>query len=178
MSLFFLLIVALLFGRFVGYFYLPSLLGMLLAGILIRNVDAFAEFWQINSDWDQVLRQFAFILILIRCGVNLEPEALRQSLTTFISLGLLSTTAEAAAIILAAYYLFEIPLATSLLFGYILSATSPAVTIPAIISLQEKGYGRDKGIPTTILASVSIDNIYCITAFTVVGSIVFTRNGK
>jgi hypothetical protein len=59
-----------------------------------------------------------------------------------------------------------------------LSATSPAVTIPTIIRLQDKGYGTDKGIPTTILASVSIDNIYCITAFTIVGSVVFGFNGE
>jgi Kef-type K+ transport system membrane component KefB len=178
MSLFFLWIAALLFGRLVGYFYLPPLLGMLLAGILIRNVDVFAEFWQINSNWDQILRRFAFILILIRCGVNLESKALRQSLSTFISLGLLPTTVEAIAIILVSYYLFAIPFANSLLFACVLTATSPAVTVPAIISLGERGYIKDNRISTTILASVSIDNIYCITVFTVVESLFFTGNSE
>ncbi|KAI6177842.1 hypothetical protein M3Y97_00951400 [Aphelenchoides bicaudatus] len=178
LSLFFLWAIALFFGRIVSYFYLPPLLGMLLAGIMIRNIDVFAAFWQIDSNWDQVLRQFAFILILIRCGVNLEPEPLRRSLGIFTSLGFLSTTVEATAICLTAHFLFQIPVVISILFAYILSATSPAVTIPTIIRLQEKGYGTDKGIPTTILASVSIDNIYCITAFTIVGSVVFGVNGK
>lgn len=148
---------------------------MLLSGILIRNIDAFAEFWQIDSAWDHSLRQIAFILILIRCGVNVKSNALRQSVGIFTSLGFLSTTAEVISIVLTAHFLFEIPLIPSIMFGYILAATSPAVTIPSIIRLQHKGYGTDKGIPTMILASVGVDNIYCITAFTIFSS--FTQNG-
>jgi hypothetical protein len=34
--------------------YNLCILGMLLAGIMIRNIDVFASFWQIDSDWDQV----------------------------------------------------------------------------------------------------------------------------
>ncbi|KAI6215978.1 hypothetical protein M3Y94_00448800 [Aphelenchoides besseyi] len=176
LSLFFLWIVALTFGRIVSYVYLPPLLGMLIAGMLIRNVLAFAEFWRIDMEWDHVLRQSAFILILIRCGLNIDPEVLRKSLGIFTSLGLISTTFEALAIVLAAHFLFYIPVPIAILFGYVLTSSSPAVTVPSIIRLQEQGYGTDKGIPTMILAASNMDNIYCITAFSVVASVIFTQN--
>jgi NhaP-type Na+/H+ or K+/H+ antiporter len=85
----------------------------------MKNVYLETNFYQSNKHnaLFQVLRQFAFILILIRCGVNVEPEALRQSLGIFTSLGLLSTTAEAAAICLAAHFLFHIPVVVAILFG-------------------------------------------------------------
>lgn len=41
--------------------------------------------------------------------------------------------------------------------------------------LQNEGRGVDKGIPTVILASASVDNIYCITGFSVAAAIVFSR---
>ena len=33
-------------------------------------------------------------------------------------------------------------------FSYVLAATSPAVTVPALIQLQDEGRGVEKGIPT------------------------------
>ncbi|KAI6233846.1 hypothetical protein M3Y99_00877000 [Aphelenchoides fujianensis] len=176
LSLFFLWALATVFGRIVSYVFLPPLLGMLLAGFMIRNVVVFAEFWRIDAGWDHVLRQSAFILILIRCGLNIDPEALRKSLGIFCSLGLISTTIEAAAIVLAAHFLFYIPVPLAILFGFVLTSTSPAVTVPSMIRLQEQGHGIDKGIPTMILAAASIDNIYCITAFSIVASVIFTQN--
>lgn len=50
----------------------------------------------------------------------MEPDALRQSLGVFTSLGMISTTAEAAAVVLAAHFLFHIPVATAILFGFVL----------------------------------------------------------
>ncbi|KAH7697050.1 Protein F41E7.2, partial [Aphelenchoides avenae] len=89
-----------------------------------------------------------------------------------VSLGIITTTVEAAAIILVSHLLFGIPLTASILFSFVLASTSPAVTVPTMIHLQERGRGTTKGIPTMILASASIDNIFCITAFSVASAIV------
>ncbi|CAD5216667.1 unnamed protein product [Bursaphelenchus okinawaensis] len=176
MALFLLWVVAMVFGQVVQWICLPPLLGMLLGGILIRNTDVFAQFWNIDAYWDSILRSAAFLLILIRCGINLEPDALKRSLGVFSSLGFISTTVEALAVVLASHFIFEIGVPLSILFAFVLTSTSPAVTVPSMIKLQDQGRGTNKGIPTTILAAASIDNIYCITAFSIVSSVIFTKN--
>jgi hypothetical protein len=47
-----------------------------------------------------------------------------------------------------------------------------------MIFLQEENRGTEKGIPTIILASASLDNLYCITAFYVASSLTFASNGE
>jgi hypothetical protein len=46
-----------------------------------------------------------------------------------------------------------------------------------MIKLQNSGRGTEKGIPTMILASATIDNLYCVTGFSMASSIVFTEIG-
>ncbi|KAI1725660.1 sodium/hydrogen exchanger family domain-containing protein [Ditylenchus destructor] len=133
-SLFILWIVALILGRMLNYFMLPPLLGMLIAGILFANIPFLKGILIIHNNWNTFLRQTAFILILIRCGIGLDPDALRNSLFICGNLGIVSTTVE------------------------------------------NEGRGVEKGIPTVALASASIDNIYCVTAFSISMSIVFTTN--
>ncbi|KAI1732159.1 sodium/hydrogen exchanger family domain-containing protein [Ditylenchus destructor] len=175
-SLFILWIVALILGRVLNYFMLPPLLGMLIAGILFANIPFLKGILIIHNNWNTFLRQTAFILILIRCGIGLDPDALRNSLFICGNLGIVSTTAEVLAIVLASHFIYTIPVYIAIIFGYILASTSPAVTAPTMIQLQNEGRGVDKGIPTVALASASIDNIYCITAFSISMSIVFTTN--
>ncbi|KAH7732236.1 Protein F41E7.1 [Aphelenchoides avenae] len=174
-SLFLLWICAVVIGRLVNYVFLPPLLGMLLVGIAFGNIGFLRETLVINSSWNVFVRQVAFILIVIRCGLGVDPEALRQSLFVCANLGIVSTTIEALAIVLASHFIYAIPVSIAIVFAYILASTSPAVTVPTMIQLQEQGRGTEKGIPTVILASATIDNIYCITAFTIASAVIFSN---
>ena len=51
--------------------------------------------------------------------------------------------------------------------GFLLSAVSPAVVVPSMLSLMENGYGRGNEVPTTVLAGASADDVFAITIFTV-----------
>ncbi|VDM48348.1 unnamed protein product [Toxocara canis] len=62
----------------------------------------------------------------------------------------------------------------SILFGIILAATSPAVTIPAMLDLIKNGYGSSSGVPTALLASCTIDNMTCIAGYSVSVALIFT----
>jgi NhaP-type Na+/H+ or K+/H+ antiporter len=54
----------------------------------------------------------------------------------------------------------------------VLAAVSPEVVIPLLFNLQTKGnYGKEKGIPTIIIAAASFDDIVAISAFGVLISI-------
>ena len=55
----------------------------------------------------------------------------------------------------------------------VLGAVSPAVVVPSMISLQEKGLGVDKGIPTLVTAAASVDDVLAISAFGVLLGITF-----
>ena len=53
----------------------------------------------------------------------------------------------------------------SAILGTVLSAVSPAVVVPQMLKVLEKGYGRSKGVPQLILAGASVDDIYVIVWF-------------
>jgi solute carrier family 9B (sodium/hydrogen exchanger), member 1/2 len=49
--------------------------------------------------------------------------------------------------------------------GFTLGAVSPAVVVPSMMILHKSGYGVKKGIPTSMIAASSFDDIIAITAF-------------
>ena len=56
-----------------------------------------------------------------------------------------------------------------------LAAVSPAVVVPCMLSLSEKGYGVAKGIPTLVIAAASVDDVLAISGFGVVLGITFSK---
>ena len=80
-------------------------------------------------------------------------------------MGIASTLVEVIAITLVCGLLFGIPAYIGLTFGFVLASTSPAVTVPVMIKLQNEDRGTRKGVPTVILASATLDNLFCITCF-------------
>jgi NhaP-type Na+/H+ or K+/H+ antiporter len=72
---------------------------------------------------------------------------------------------EACTVALMTYIIFGMPLSLCFALGFILGAVSPAVLVPSCMILQEQGYGVKKGIPTTLIAASSFDDIIAITIF-------------
>lgn len=59
-------------------------------------------------------------------------------------------------------------------FRFVLSAISPAVVVPSLLSLAERGFGLDKGIPTLVIAAASIDDVVAISGFGISLGIAFS----
>jgi len=57
----------------------------------------------------------------------------------------------------------------------VIAAVSPAVVVPCLLSLSERGYGIDKGIPTLVIAASSIDDVLAISGFGVMLGITFSE---
>lgn len=57
----------------------------------------------------------------------------------------------------------------------ILSPVSSAVILPALLDFKQRGLGEDKGIITLVMAACSFDDIFCISAFGVCLSIIFSQ---
>ncbi|XP_077877991.1 sodium/hydrogen exchanger 9B2 isoform X3 [Ictidomys tridecemlineatus] len=54
---------------------LPPLLGMLLAGFLLRNIPVISDNVQIKHKWSSSLRSIALSIILVRAGLGLDSKA-------------------------------------------------------------------------------------------------------
>ena len=52
--------------------------------------------------------------------------------------------------------------------SFVLGAVTPAVIVPSLLSLQNRGYGVAKGIPTLVIAAASCDDVLAISAFGVI----------
>ncbi|VDN03302.1 unnamed protein product [Thelazia callipaeda] len=174
LSIFILWLAALAVGSLFTLCHLPNIIGVLLTGIAFKNIPFMNDILYIDGMWSALFRKAALTIILMRAGMGLDPVALRKTKTTVFRLGIISTLCEGGAIIFAAHFIFGVGLEISILFGTILSATGPAVTIPAILDLMKKGYGSKSGLPTAILASCAADNMTCIAAYTVAASLIFT----
>ena len=61
---------------------LPPLLGMLLTGIMIKNLpELYIEDWKFDQYWVKssgILRGTALVVILMRAGLGLDPKALKR----------------------------------------------------------------------------------------------------
>ncbi|VDN25508.1 unnamed protein product [Gongylonema pulchrum] len=154
--------------------YLTHIVGVLLCGILFRNIPAISVHIFIDDAISGFLRKAALTVILIRGGIGLDPEALKNCRSAILRLGIISPIIEAVVITVLAVLIFHMDVRISLIFGMALAATSPAVTIPTMLGLSKKGYGAHSGVPTVLLAAAAIDNMICLTVANILLAIVFS----
>ncbi|XP_072261746.1 sodium/hydrogen exchanger 9B2 [Pyxicephalus adspersus] len=170
-GIFALLLCAVIGGKLVGLIRisnlprLPPLLGMLLAGFLIRNIPVVTDQVKINHKWSAALRNIALAIILTRAGLGLDPKALRKLKAVCLRLSLGPCSIETCCAAVLAHFLMGLPLTWGFMLGFVLGAVSPAVVVPSMLLLQKEGYGVDKGIPTLLMAAGSFDDILAITGF-------------
>ncbi|KAL2097494.1 hypothetical protein ACEWY4_006701 [Coilia grayii] len=167
-----LFICAVIAGRLVGLVHLPRLppfpplLGMLLAGILLRNIPVVTDAVKIDKDWSAALRSIALAVILARAGLGLDGSALKKLKGVCVRLAMGPCLIEACTIALVSYYIMKLPLVWGFILGFVLGAVSPAVVVPSMLLLQKDGYGVEQGVPTLLMAAGSFDDILAITGFT------------
>ena len=165
----------LIFGMTLGWICqrcrLPSLLGMLVTGILLGPyvlgwIDS--SILNISSE----LRKIALIIILTRAGLSLDVSGLKKIGRPAFMMCFVPASFEIAGILLLAPKLLGLSLLEAAVMGAVLAAVSPAVVVPRMVRLMEEGYGTDKGIPQLILAGASVDDVYVIVLFSTFVSLV------
>jgi hypothetical protein len=72
---------------------------------------------------------------------------------------------EAITIAFIAKRLFDMPIVVAFALAFTVACVSPSVMVPGLINLNEKGYGRAKGINSSLIAAVTFDDIICIICF-------------
>ncbi|MBW5456812.1 sodium:proton antiporter [Clostridium sporogenes] len=143
---------------------LPGLLGMLILGIIIGSHGLnwlSKDILNASSD----LRKIALIVILLRAGLGLNKDELKLVGKTALKLSCIPGIIEGLFIAIASVKLLGFSFIQGGLLGFIIAAVSPAVVVPQMLNLIDKGLGKAKGIPTLILAGASIDDVFAITIF-------------
>ncbi|KDR23967.1 Mitochondrial sodium/hydrogen exchanger NHA2 [Zootermopsis nevadensis] len=168
-----LFVLAYLAGWLISLIHLPPLLGMLVMGILLRNIG----FFHMTGPYAtavSTLRLVAMVVILIKAGLGLDAAALKRLSFVVVKLAFIPCLVEAATVAVVAHLVLGFPWLWGILLGFVLGAVSPAVVVPSLLALQGKGYGEDKGIATLVIAASSIDDIVAISGFGVVVGLIFS----
>ena len=164
LSIAFILLVGMSMGWICRKIKLPSLLGMLITGIVlgpyVLNV-LDIKLLGISAD----LRKIALIIILTRAGLGLDLTSLKKIGRPAVLMCFVPATFELAGMLLLAPRLMGMSLPEAAVMGAVLAAVSPAVVVPRMVKLMEEGYGVKEGIPQLILAGASVDDVYVIVLF-------------
>ncbi|XP_078495074.1 sodium/hydrogen exchanger 9B2-like [Ciona intestinalis] len=154
---------------------LPPLLGMLLAGFALRNIPGMdMVITAIQPSWSSTLRSLALTVILVKAGLELDASALKKMKGVCLRPTALPCLVECVACAVACYLLLGFPWEWGFLLGFVLGAVTPAVIVPSLLTLQQKGLGVKKGIPTLVIAASSFDDVLAISGFSVVLGITFS----
>lgn len=169
--------IILLLGLMAGWIFsklrLPSLLGLIIVGIILSPyalnlIDE--SILMISSD----LRQIALVIILTRAGLSLDISDLKKVGRPAVLMSFVPACLEILGTIILAPILLKISLLEAAIMGSVIAAVSPAVIVPRMIQLIENGYGKNKSIPQMILAGASVDDVFVIVIFTALTALAST----
>ena len=169
--------IILLLGLVVGWLFsklkLPSLLGMIIVGIVLsphclNMVDN--SIIAISGD----LRQIALVIILTRAGLSLNLFDLKKVGRPAVLMCFVPACIEMIGTIIVAPILLRVSVLEAAIIGSVIAAVSPAVIVPRMIKLIDEGYGKEKSIPQLILAGASVDDVFVIVVFTALTTLAST----
>lgn len=163
-----------LMGMMLGFLFhklrLPSLLGMIITGIIIgpyalNLIDQ--SVLTIAAD----LRRIALVIILTRAGLTLDVNDLKRVGRPAVLMCFVPACFEIVGVILIGTRGLSMSLLEAAIMGSVIAAVSPAVVVPRMIRLIDNGYGKKHSIPQLIMAGASADDVFVIVIFTALTSL-------
>ena len=104
-----------------------------------------------------VLSQGAFVVLLLRAGFALPPVGLRAVVLPGLVFGTLPVAVEVLAVSgLSRAFLFG-RADMALLCGFLIAAVSPAVVLPIMLELKDRGRGTRRLVPDRIMAQTLVN---------------------
>lgn len=144
---------------------LPSLIGMMIAGMLIGP--AFLNLVpEATLGLSSVIKDIALVIVLFIGGLGISVSQMKQIGRPAVLLSVIPATLEGFTVSIMAMILLNFTFIQGAILGFIIAAVSPAVLIPSMISLIAKKLGQDKAIPQMLLVGASADDTIAITLFT------------
>lgn len=151
-------------GKLFSLSRLPGLLGMLITGMVLGP-------YALNRLDDSILlvspdlRQLALVIILTRAGLSIDIRDLKKVGRPAVLMCFVPASFEILGMVLLAPPLLGVSRLEAAVMGAVIAAVSPAVVVPHMIKLMERGYGKSKSIPQLIMAGASVDDVFVIVLF-------------
>lgn len=164
-------------GGFVfDLFRLPSILGMMLVGFLLRNfmgpiLDPLPDSWVFAA------RQACAVIVVLRAGLEVEVTKLRELGFSTIRLIFLPGLSETLTIALLARSIFGLPIALCFTMGFIMAAVGPAIILSGMSDLLNKGYGAGTSVAALLVAASTFDDMVSVCGLSISVGLAFSGDG-
>ncbi len=163
------LLAAWVLGRLARALGLPGMVGMLAGGALVgAGLGPWLDGVTLPGAGLAVegvarpVRLGALALVLLRAGLGLSLGDLRRGGPLALRLGLLPVAADALCVALAAHLLLSLSPMVAMVLGCAVAATSPAIVIPGLLRLLDRGPDGRRRILTALLAGTPVDNLAAV----------------
>ena len=144
---------------------LPSLIGMMLVGMLI-GPSYLNLVPQGTLEISSTIKDVALVTVLFIGGLDISLDQIKQIGRPAVLLSVVPATLEGFVIAFLSMKFLGFTFIQGAILGFIIAAVSPAVLIPSMISLIDRKVGQDKAIPQMLLVGASADDTIAITLFT------------
>lgn len=164
-SLALIFLIGLLMGSVFNKLKLPSIMGMILTGIILspNALNLLDESIIIISP---DLRQLALVIILTRAGLSINIDDLKKVGRPALLMCFLPACFEILTVVIIVPKLLGVSILEAAIIGAVIAAASPAIIVPRMINLIDKKIGKENSIPQLIMAGASVDDIFVIVLFT------------
>ncbi len=136
---------------------IPPAASLMFLGVLVgtSGFDVIPQSYQAIS---QQLSLVAFVMLLLRAGLGMEPKAMGKMVPGIVLLGLIPAMAEMAFLATGArVFLFD-RWDLALLAAFLVAAVSPAVILPTMLDQKHKGRGGPRMVPDRIMGMAIVNS--------------------
>merc|ERR1719359_409485 len=117
---------------------------------------------------NSILRNVALAIIMLRAGMGLDLQKLKESSMSTMILAVVPCLGEATTIAVFGKLLWpSMSWAFCFMLGFCIADVSPAVTTPILLELMDKKRGVKKGVPTILLAAGSVNSVIAIVFYSI-----------
>lgn len=151
---------------------LPSLLGMLVVGMLIGPY-GFGLISHSLLSISNELRQVALVVILTRAGLGIDLRVIKKLGLSAALMCFLPAVFEIFAVTFLSHWIFGFSYLDGMILGSVLGAVSPAIIVPRMLNLMEKK-DVNQDIVQLVLTGASLDDVFVLVIFSSLISIRLT----
>ncbi len=165
LSLIFIACIAYIAGFIAEKIKLPSLIGMMIAGMFLGP--SFLNLIPSQTlEISYIIKDTALVIILLIGGLGINVSQIKQIGRPAILLSIVPATFEGFTIAIICTKVLGFSFVQGAILGFIIAAVSPAILVPSMTELINRKIGEKKAIPQMLLVGASADDTVSITLFT------------
>ncbi|EGF79597.1 hypothetical protein BATDEDRAFT_26048 [Batrachochytrium dendrobatidis JAM81] len=151
-------------GKLAERFKQAPMLGMLIAGCLVRNLFPLLIV-PIPHSWTTRLWAIALASVVARAGLSIDRHTIHANLTTTLAVGIIPVCTEAIVLAGLASIVLKLPIAWAFTLAFGVASISPGVVVPLVLNIAERPEWKTNRLPPLMLAALGVDVLVSTTCF-------------